>query len=84
MALRRYAAWLADEGEIPDNPLLNVKPPKLDAKVTKALSDEQLKALIAACKGKDLIDRRGEALVRMAETGMWAGRPSRWRLRTST
>lgn len=74
MALRRYAAWLADEGEIDENPLLNVKPPKLDAKVVEALSDDQLRRLIKACEGKRLIDRRDEAIVRlMAETGLRAG-----------
>jgi site-specific recombinase XerD len=74
MALRRFAAWLADEGEIDANPLLGVKPPKLDAKVVDALSDEQLRLLIKACAGKELIDRRDEALVRlMAETGLRAG-----------
>lgn len=74
MALRRFAAWLADEGEIDENPLLNVKPPKLDAKVVDALSDDQLRRLIKACEGKRLIDRRDEAIVRlMAETGLRAG-----------
>ena len=74
MALRRFAAWLADEGEIDANPLLGVKPPKLDSKVVDALSDEQLRLLIKAYAGKELIDRRDEAIVRlMAETGLRAG-----------
>jgi integrase len=74
MALRRFAAWLADEGEIDSNPLLGVKPPKLDAKVTEALTDEQLRRFIKACSGKQLIDRRDEAIVRlMTETGLRAG-----------
>lgn len=74
MALRRYAAWLADEGELDSNPLLGVKPPKLDTKVTEALTDDQLKLLIKACRGKDFLDRRDEAIVRfMAETGVRAG-----------
>ncbi|WP_458612048.1 tyrosine-type recombinase/integrase [Mycobacterium sp. C3-094] len=74
MALRRFAAWLVDEGEIDANPLIDLKPPKLDTKVTDALTDEQLKRLIAACKGKELIDRRDEAIVRlMSETGLRAG-----------
>lgn len=74
MALRRFAAWLAEEGEIDANPLLGVKPPKLDNKVVEALSDEQLRLLIRACTGKELIDRRDEAIVRlMAETGLRAG-----------
>jgi site-specific recombinase XerD len=74
MALRRFGAWLADEGELDTNPLLGVKPPKLDAKVTAALSDDQLQRLISACRGKDFLDRRDEAIARfMAETGVRAG-----------
>jgi site-specific recombinase XerD len=74
MALRQFATWLAHEGEIDANPLLGVKPPKLDTKVVDALTDEQLRLLIKACAGKELIDRRDEAIVRlMAETGLRAG-----------
>lgn len=74
MALRRYAAWLAEEGEIGVNPLIGAKPPQLDKKVTRALSDVELKRLIAACKGKEFLDRRDEAIVRfLAETGVRAG-----------
>ena len=55
-------------------PCLGVKPPKLDVKVTEALSDEQLKRLIGACNGKAPIDPRDEAIVRvMCETGLRAG-----------
>jgi site-specific recombinase XerD len=74
MALRRFAAWLAEDGELDANPLLGVKPPKLDSKVVDALTDEQLRLLIKACAGKELIDRRDEAIVRlMAESGLRAG-----------
>ena len=74
MALRRFAAWLVDEGELDTNPMLGVKPPKLDSKVVDALSDDQLRRLVKACAGKELIDRRDEAIVRlMAETGLRAG-----------
>ncbi len=63
-----------DEGEIPDNPLQNLNPPKLDTKVVEALTDEQLKALIKACAGKEFLDRRDEAVVRLvSETGLRAG-----------
>ena len=74
MALRRFCAWLADEGEIDANPLLGVKPPKLDAKVTEALTDDELRRLINKCHGKEFLDRRDEAIVRfMAETAVRAG-----------
>ena len=50
------------------------QPPKLDNKVVDALTDDQLRLLIKACTGKELMDRRDEAIVRlMAETGLRAG-----------
>lgn len=74
LSLKRFSAWLADEGEQDADPLLGLKPPKLDTKVTDALTDDELRALIKACSGKDLRCRRDEAIVRlMAETGMRAG-----------
>lgn len=73
-ALRRYGAWLADEGELPSNPLDGMKPPRLDTKVVSALSDDQLRALIKACEGKTFLDKRDMAAVRfLAETGVRAG-----------
>jgi integrase/recombinase XerD len=74
LALKRFAAWLVDEGELSANPLVGLKPPKADTKVVNALNDDQLRRLIKACQGKSLQDRRDEAIVRlMAETGMRAG-----------
>lgn len=74
LAVRRFSAWLADEGEIDTDQLVNLKPPKLDHKVVPELDDDQLRALIKACKGNDLRDRRDEAIVCfMAETGARAG-----------
>jgi integrase/recombinase XerD len=73
-ALRRFAAWLVDEGELDVDPLLGSKAPRVDRKMVHALTDDQLKLLIKACQGKGLRDRRDEAIVRlMAETGMRAG-----------
>ena len=74
LALRRYAAWLVEEGELATNDLLGSKPPKLDTKVVPVLTTEQITALIKVCQGPDLRDRRDEALVRlMVETGCRAG-----------
>ncbi|GAA2185017.1 tyrosine-type recombinase/integrase [Brooklawnia cerclae] len=74
LALRRFSAWLVDEGEIDADPLLGLKAPKLDQKVIEPLNAEQIKALIKACAGRELRDRRDEALVRlMVETGARAG-----------
>jgi integrase/recombinase XerD len=72
--LRQFSRWLAEEGELPDDPLLGVRPPKLDSKVVPVLDAKQLKALVAACQGPTMLDRRDEALIRfLAETGARAG-----------
>lgn len=73
LGVRRFSGWLAEEGEIDSDPLLGLKPPKLDQKVTESLTEDELRRLIKACGGKEFRDRRDEALVRlMAETGMRA------------
>jgi integrase/recombinase XerD len=73
LALKRFTAWLVNEGELNANPLTGLKPPKADTKVVNALTDDQLKRIIKACQGKTLQDRRDEAIVRlMLETGMRA------------
>jgi integrase/recombinase XerD len=74
LAVRRFSAWLADEGEIPADQLTRLAPPKLDVKAVDPLHDDQLRALLVACKGPEFRDKRDEALIRfMAETGARAG-----------
>lgn len=83
LGLRRFVSWLADEGEIPADPLLGIKPPKLDKQVIEPLSDDELKALIKTCQvsagdrgtpGVVFRHRRDEAIIRlMMETGARAG-----------
>jgi site-specific recombinase XerD len=72
--LRQFSKWLTAEGELPSDPLLGIRPPKLDDKVVPVLAGEQLRALVRACEGPTFRDRRDEALVRLlAETGIRAG-----------
>jgi len=81
LAVRRYAAWLTEEGELPADPFLGIKAPKLDTKVVEPLTDDELRALLTACippKGltsaQVLRYRRDEAMLRfMLETGARAG-----------
>lgn len=74
LAVRRFSAWLADEGEIPTDELLGIKAPKLDKDHIEPLTDVQLKAMIVACRGTEMRDRRDEALIRlMMTTGARAG-----------
>jgi integrase/recombinase XerD len=72
-ALRQFAKWLIDEGELLEDPLVGLKQPKIPTKPVQALSDDELRALIKACKGPRFRDKRDEAIVRlMFETGMRA------------
>ena len=81
LAVRRFAAWLAEEGELPTDPFLGIKAPKLDHRVIEPLTDDQLRALLKACQPpprstplEALRHRRDEAIVRlMLETGARAG-----------
>jgi len=72
-SLRAFAKWLVEEREIPEDPLVGLKPPKLPTKVVTGLTDDQLRDLIKACKGPSFRDKRDEALVRLlSETGLRA------------
>jgi site-specific recombinase XerD len=74
LAVRRFSTWLATEEELPRDELLGLKPPKLDDKVVPRLTEDQCRALVKACTGKEFRDRRDEAIVRlMLETGARAG-----------
>ncbi|WP_193607137.1 tyrosine-type recombinase/integrase [Nocardioides lijunqiniae] len=81
LGVRRFTAWLAEEGEIADDPFLGIKSPKLDERVVEPLTDAELRLLLKACvppKGatpaESLRYRRDEAMIRlMLETGMRAG-----------
>lgn len=74
LGVRGFAKWLLEEQEIDTDPLAGMEPPKLDTKVTEPLTDPQLKAMLKTCKGRDLRERRDEALIRfMVETRTRAG-----------
>ena len=81
LSVRRFSWWLAEEGEIPADPFVGVRAPKLDTHVVEPLTDDELRALLKACtppKGAEpkvaLRHRRDEAMIRlMFETGARAG-----------
>lgn len=70
-AIRQFSAWLAEEREIPEDLLANVKPVKVDTLALEPLTESEIKALIKSCDHKDLESRRDEAIIRlMVETGI--------------
>lgn len=81
LAVRRFSAWLVDEGELDSDPFLGMKAPKLDEKVIEPLTDDEIRGMLKACippkgatQAQALWHRRDEALIRlMFETGARAG-----------
>ncbi|MCT2262480.1 tyrosine-type recombinase/integrase [Brachybacterium muris] len=75
LSLKRYSAWLADEGEIPEDRLIGLKSAKLDSKVIEPLTEDEIRALLKSCAtGDQFRARRDTAIVRfMLETGARAG-----------
>ena len=71
--LRVFFGWLALEEPslVPVSPMARISAPAVPAKVKLPFSDDELAALLAACKGTSLEDRRDAAIFRvLIDTGM--------------
>jgi integrase/recombinase XerD len=67
--VRRFSAWLASKALISSDEIERFKPPKHDEPVVPALTDAQLRALLAICKRSEVHHVRDRALILfMAET----------------
>jgi integrase/recombinase XerC len=62
-ALRVFYAWLEDEGEIPTDPMLKMKPPPVPEQPAPMLTEDLLRRLLATCAGRDFEARRDRALI---------------------
>ncbi len=62
-ALQQWFAWMAEEGEIPADPMARMRPPMVPEQPVPVLGDDEVKALLAACEGKEFADRRDAAVV---------------------
>lgn len=64
-SLQQFYKWLLEEGEIEDNPMANMRPPKVPEEPPEVLRPEKLRALLATCDGIDFEDRRDTAILRL-------------------
>lgn len=70
-ALRQFFAWAYAEDEIESNPMELVKQPTVHQAPIDILRPEEVRALLATCKGQSFIERRDQAiLVLMLDTGL--------------
>lgn len=69
--MSRFVKWLVAEDELDANPMEGLQQPEIPDKPVPVLTDDDLAALIKACSGRDLYDRRDEAIIRMLlDTGL--------------
>jgi integrase/recombinase XerD len=73
VALRSFYGWALEEEEITESPFARVVVDRPDTPAPAVLTDAELGALLAACKGSDFDARRDLALIRLlAATGLRA------------
>lgn len=65
VALRSLYGWVTEEEITAANPLDRIVVPKADEPAPEVLSDQDVKALLAACAGTTFGDRRDLALIRL-------------------
>jgi site-specific recombinase XerD len=63
--LRRFVKWAVDEGILDANPLNGIHVDTPQPTLVPVLTDEDLSALIKACKGNEFLERRDEAMLRL-------------------
>ena len=70
-SLQALYKWAVEEEIVTQSPMTGLRAPKPTEKPVPVLGDDVLKALIAACAGKDVYDRRDAAIIRLfLDTGI--------------
>jgi site-specific recombinase XerD len=64
-ALQQFFRFLVDEGEITDNPMARMRPPKVPESSPPVLSEDDLRALLNTSSGTGFEDRRDTAMLRV-------------------
>lgn len=70
-SLQQFFKWLRDEGEVRESPMANMKPPHVPETPPPVITEDEMKRLLATCRGTDFADRRDTAILRLLwSTGM--------------
>jgi site-specific recombinase XerD len=74
-SLQQLFRWLDEvEGEIESSPFAKMSPPQVPERPVPILTEDQLRALLATCKGNTFEQRRDNALIRLfIDTGARVG-----------
>jgi site-specific recombinase XerD len=63
--LRTFWKWMVLEDEIEHSPMDRTKPPQVPEKPVPVIVDDEIKALLEVCKGRDFASRRDTAIIRV-------------------
>lgn len=73
-SLQQLFRWLEDDGEIARSPMHRMRPPAVPEQPVPIVTNEELVALLATCRGNTFENRRDSAIIRLLiDTGMRAG-----------
>lgn len=64
-SLKPFFNWAADDGEIERSPMERIRPPYAPKNPTKHLSEDEVKAILRACAGRDFQRTRDTAIIRL-------------------
>ncbi len=64
-SLQQLMKYLGQEGELDRSPMEHMSAPVIPEMTTPVLTDDDLRALLATCPGKDFVDLRDTALLRL-------------------
>lgn len=72
-AIKLFARWLGDEDGFDADPIVAVRPPKLDDRSVSSLSNDEVSRIVKACEGAGMREKRDKAMVVLfTETGLRA------------
>jgi site-specific recombinase XerD len=70
-ALKQFFRFLIEEGEIKESPMRNMKAPTIPEQRVEVLSEDNVRAILAACEGPNFNSRRDTAIIRvLIDTGV--------------
>jgi integrase/recombinase XerC len=69
-SLQQWFAWMVEEDELDADPTERMAAPIVPEQPVPVLTEDELRALLASCEGRRLVDRRDNALLRvLIDTG---------------
>jgi integrase len=69
--LQQWFRWMADEDEIDYSPFAKLRPPTVPETPVPVVPVEQIRAVLATCRGRTFVNLRDEAIIRLfCDTGI--------------